>query len=77
MPQATIYAFPDIRSFGLSSNDMALAILEQAHVAVESGVFYGPSGEGHLRVCFASEPYERVAEGMNRIARFLATLQRS
>jgi aspartate aminotransferase len=46
-------------------------------VAVESGVFYGPSGEGHLRVCFASEPYERVAEGMNRIARFLSTLQRS
>jgi aspartate aminotransferase len=77
MPQATIYAFPDIRSFGLSSNDMALAILEQAHVAVESGVFYGPSGEGHLRVCFASETYERVAEGMNRIARFLSTLQRS
>jgi aspartate aminotransferase len=77
MPQATIYAFPDIRSFGLSSNDMALAILEQAHVAVESGVFYGPSGEGHLRVCFASETYERVAEGMNRIARFLASLQRS
>ena len=77
MPQATIYAFPDIRSFGLSSNDMALAILEQAHVAVESGVFYGLSGEGHLRVCFASETYERVAEGMNRIARFLSTLQRS
>jgi len=77
MPQATIYAFPDIRAFGLSSNDMALAILERAHVAVESGAFYGPSGEGHLRVCFASEPYERVAEGMQRIGHFLSTLQRS
>lgn len=76
VPQATIYAFPDIRSFGLSSNDLALAILERAHVAVESGAFYGPSGEGHLRVCFASEPFERVAEGMNRIAQFLSTLQR-
>ena len=76
VPQATIYAFPDIRSFGLSSNEMALAILERAHVAVESGSFYGPSGEGHLRVCFASEPYERVAEGMKRIAAFLSTLPR-
>jgi aspartate aminotransferase len=77
VPQATIYAFPDIRSFGMSSNEMALAILERAHVAVESGSFYGPSGEGHLRVCFASEPYERVAEGMTRIARFLSTLERT
>jgi aspartate aminotransferase len=77
MPQATIYAFPDIRSFGLGSNEIALAILERAHVAVESGSFYGPSGEGHLRVCFASEPYERVAAGMQRIAAFLATLPRS
>ncbi|HKS57525.1 MAG TPA: pyridoxal phosphate-dependent aminotransferase [Steroidobacteraceae bacterium] len=77
VPQATIYAFPDIRSFGLTSNDLALAILERAHVAVESGSFYGPSGEGHLRVCFASEPYERVAEGMTRIAAFLSTLPRS
>jgi aspartate aminotransferase len=77
MPQATIYAFPDIRSFGMSSNEMALAILERAHVAVESGSFYGPSGEGHLRVCFASEPYERVAEGMTRVAQFLSTLRRT
>ena len=77
MPQATIYAFPDIRSFGLSSNEIALAILERAHVAVESGSFYGPSGEGHLRVCFASEPYERVAAGMQRIAAFLSTLPRT
>lgn len=76
MPQATIYAFPDIRSFGLSSNDMARSILESAHVAVESGSFYGPSGEGHVRVCFASEPYERVREGMDRIAAFLTSLER-
>lgn len=77
LPQATIYAFPDIRSFGLSSNELALSILENAHVAVESGTFYGPSGEGHLRICFASEPYERVAEGMTRIARHLAALRGS
>jgi aspartate aminotransferase len=77
VPQATIYAFPDIRSFGMSSSELALAILESAHVAVESGAFYGPSGEGHLRVCFASEPYERVAEGMTRIAQFLSTLGRT
>ena len=76
VPQATIYAFPDVRSFGLGSDELALAILEGAHVAVESGAFYGPSGEGHLRVCFASEHYERVAEGMTRIASFLASLQR-
>jgi aspartate aminotransferase len=77
MPEASIYAFPDIRAFGLTSNEMARAILENAHVAVESGSFYGPSGEGHLRVCFASEPFERIAQGMDRISEFLSTLPRS
>ena len=55
----------------MPSSELALAILEQAHVAVESGSFYGPSGEGHLRICFGSEPYERLDEAMDRIDAFV------
>lgn len=72
VPQGTIYAFPDISGTGLSSDALARQILQSAHVAVESGCFYGSMGEGHLRVCFGSEPYDRVAEAMSRIRNHLS-----
>jgi len=70
-PEGTIYAFADFSSLGLSSEDLAMAILEDVHVATESGSFYGDAGEGYLRICFGSEPYERLEEAMNRIERFV------
>lgn len=72
LPQGTIYAFPDISGLGEASDTLAQKILDSAHVAVESGSFYGSEGEGHLRICFGSEPYERVAEAMKRIKACLA-----
>ncbi|MFN3473725.1 MAG: pyridoxal phosphate-dependent aminotransferase [Blastomonas sp.] len=73
-PEATIYAFPDITGTGRSSQDIAMAILKEAHVVVEAGSFYGPAGEGHLRVCFGSESEARVTEAMERLSRFFNTL---
>lgn len=69
-PEATIYAFPDISGTGRTSQDIAMAILKQAHVVVEAGSFYGPGGEGHLRVCFGSESEARIVEAMERLTRF-------
>lgn len=69
-PQGTIYAFPDFSGLGIASVDLAQALLHESHVAVEAGSFYGPSGEGHLRLCFGSEPYERLEEAMDRIEQF-------
>jgi aspartate aminotransferase len=66
-PEGTIYAFPSIRGLGASSSEVAMHLLQSAHVAVESGAFYGASGEGHLRVCFGSEPMARIEEAMSRI----------
>jgi aspartate aminotransferase len=70
-PEGTIYAFPDVSGLGKSSSEVARFILEKAHVAVESGSFYGGSGEGHIRVCFGSEPVDRMREAMDRIAQAL------
>lgn len=70
-PQGTIYAFPDFGSPGMSSAKLAMSILENAKVAVESGSFYGLIGEGYLRICFGSESYARVAEAMDRIKAFV------
>lgn len=69
-PEGTIYAFPDISGTGRSAEELANAILTDAHVVVEAGSFYGPAGEGHLRICFGSESVERVTEAMTRMARF-------
>ena len=73
-PEGTIYAFPDITGTGRSSQDLAMAILRDAHVVVESGSFYGPGGEGHLRVCFGSESEDRIREAMERLGRFFNSL---
>ncbi|SMF67587.1 pyridoxal phosphate-dependent aminotransferase [Allosphingosinicella indica] len=73
-PQGTIYAFPDIRGTGRTSAALATEILHKAHVVTEAGSFYGPAGEGHLRICFGSESEERVREGMERLTRFFNTI---
>ena len=46
MPGGAFYAFPNISSFGLSSENFSDMILEEAHVALLPGSNFGPSGEG-------------------------------
>lgn len=74
MPEATIYAFADIRATGRTSQQLAEEILEKANVAVEAGSFYGPAGEGYLRVCFGSQSKERLEEAMDRLQRFFGSI---
>jgi aspartate aminotransferase len=71
-PQGTIYAFPDISATGKPAQQVADEILERCHVVTEAGTFYGAAGEGHLRVCFGAEPYERIEAALDRMARYFA-----
>ncbi|MEZ5929596.1 MAG: pyridoxal phosphate-dependent aminotransferase [Parvularculaceae bacterium] len=71
-PEGTIYAYPDISATGKSSAKVAEEILEQCHVVTEAGSFYGAAGDGYLRICFGAEPYERIEEALNRMARYFA-----
>ena len=74
LPEGSIYAFPDISQTGIPSQLLAERLLDEAHVVVEAGSFYGEGGEGHLRVCFGSESLERLDEGMNRLSSFFNSL---
>ena len=74
IPDGTIYAFPDIKATGRPSQALAEAILEEARVVVEAGSFYGPAGEGHLRICFGSVDGDQLAEAMTRLSRFFNAL---
>ena len=74
LPEGTIYAFPDIRGTGLGAQALAERILHEAHVVVEAGSFYGAQGEGHLRLCFGSQSFDRIDEAMDRMSRLLNRL---
>lgn len=71
VPEGTIYAFPDFSAAGRSSDDLVRDVLEVTGVALESGSFYGPSGEGYVRLCFGSQPLPRLVEGMDRLSTYM------
>lgn len=73
-PEGTIYAFPDISGTGMKAQEAADAILDSVGVVVESGRFYGPEGEHHLRICFGAQTLERLEEAMDRLSRFFNDL---
>ncbi len=49
-----------------NSFELALRILNEAHVIVIPGAAFGPRGEGHVRFSFAGLP-ENIAEGFQRL----------
>jgi aspartate aminotransferase len=55
----------------MPSKQLADELLREVHVATENGTFYGATGEGHLRICFGSEPLERLDEAMDRIESYI------
>jgi len=69
-PRGAFYAFPKITSTGLDSETFARRLLEEEHVAVVPGGAFGPSGEGHVRACYATS-YEKLEEALVRIGRFV------
>ena len=72
-PPGAFYVFPNIRSFGKPSDQIADYLLQEAGVALLSGTAFGASGEGYLRLSYATS-IENLAEGSQRIAAGLARL---
>lgn len=70
-PNGSFYAFPSIQSTGLSSTDFATALLQEEQVACVPGNAFGPSGEGHVRCCFATS-LDQLQTAVERIGRFLS-----
>lgn len=65
-PQGAFYAFPRIRS-SLTSEEMT-ARFAAAGVLVRSGREFGPSGDGHIRISFATD-LKSLEEGLRRFER--------
>jgi aspartate aminotransferase len=65
-PLGAFYVFPNIRSFRISSSDMADLLLEKAGVAVLPGSAFGKYGEGYLRLAY-SNSLERIRAAIDQI----------
>jgi len=72
-PQGAFYVFPNIKSFGISSSEMADLILEKAGVAVLPGSSFGEYGEGYLRLVY-SNSIENILRAIEQIGKVLKTL---
>ncbi len=75
VPQATPFLFPDISSFGKTSKEMTTYLRGEARVIVQSGADFGPPGEGHIRINFATshsvlkEAFDRMEPALLKIGR--------
>lgn len=67
LPGGAFYAFPNISSFGMTSEAFADAMLDKAGVALLPGPNFGEQGEGFVRICYASSR-ENISAALDRIA---------
>ena len=74
-PESTFYAFPNIKSLGLSSWDLAKYLVKEHQVAVVPGSIFGKAGEGYVRLSFAAS-IEQLREGITRIERGVEALKK-
>ena len=68
--QGAFYAFPDIRSTGLTSNQFCEKMLEEEKVAIIPGVAFGACGEGFVRISYAAS-IDNIEEALVRLERFV------
>jgi len=72
-PMGAFYIFPNIRSFGMSSEEFTMYLLREAKVIVVPGSAFGRFGEGYIRISYSvsgemlKEAIRRIAESIERL----------
>lgn len=66
-PGGAFYAFPNISSFGMSSDEFASRLLDEHGVAAVSGTSFGDAGEGYIRLSYATSE-RNIEDALGRIA---------
>ena len=69
LPEGAFYSFFAVDGLE-DSRGFAKRVLAETGVGLAPGSAFGPGGEGHMRLCFASSP-ERLSEAMDRLAPLL------
>lgn len=72
-PEGAFYAFPNIKSLGLTASVLQPRLLEEAGVACLAGTSFGPQGEGYLRMSYANSP-ENIRAALSAMYEFCGNL---
>ena len=73
-PKGAFYLFPDIREFGIPSEEFATGLLKAKKLAVVPGDAFGDRGEGFLRISYAYS-LEELKTAVGRLAEFVEELR--
>lgn len=73
MPSGAFYAFPSIKSTGLTAEQFAERLLMEERVAVVPGTAFGAGGDGHIRCSYATS-VEKLELALVRMGRFIEKL---
>lgn len=72
-PKGAFYVFPNIKKFGMTSEEFATKLLQEQKVAVVPGSAFGECGEGFLRISYAYS-IENLKVALEKIKNFVDTV---
>ncbi|MBO4972462.1 MAG: aminotransferase class I/II-fold pyridoxal phosphate-dependent enzyme [Clostridia bacterium] len=73
-PKGAFYIFPDIRKFGMSSDEFCQRLLDEYDCAIVPGNAFGDCGEGFARISYAYS-VKHIASALERIEAFVHSLK--
>jgi aminotransferase len=75
-PHGAFYVFANINDLGISSSEFSQGLLEKFQVVVVPGSAFGQSGEGYVRMSYATSS-ENIIEAAKRIKLFVESLPKN
>lgn len=73
-PFGAFYVFPDIKKYGMTSEEFATKFLMEKKVATVPGTAFGDCGEGYLRISYAYS-LDTLKKAMARLKEFVNELR--
>ena len=70
LPKGAFYLFVDVRSTGMTSDDFTMRLLKEYSVACVPGSAFGKSGEGFIRMSYATS-LENIKLAVKRISKMM------
>ena len=72
-PYGAFYVFPNIKKFGMTSDEFCTRLLTEEKLAVVPGTAFGDCGEGFIRISYAYS-LDNLKAAMERFERFISKL---
>lgn len=70
LPEATFYAFVNIKKTGLTSEEFVYKLIREKHIVVVPGTNYGKAGEGFIRISYATTE-QKINHLINALNEFM------